>query len=160
GGALLGALPASACLAVTRRLRWFSHPAWRIVGWVMLAVVAATLVSSRSEFNGFAGVGWIRWGLIAALVYTAVRELRGPRGIARTRPLGNGERLPRQDTGPLRLLRFGLVGFSGLFVNLSAYTVLLARVGLPPELAWFCAYVASSTSNWFFNRTFTFSDRP
>jgi ADP-heptose:LPS heptosyltransferase/putative flippase GtrA len=159
GGALLGALPASVCLAVTRRVRWFSHPAWRIVGWVMLAVVAAALVSSRSEFNGFAGARWIRWALIAALLFTAVRELRGLRGVARAHPLTNRER-PRQDTGPLRLLRFGLVGFSGLFVNLSAYTVLLARLGLPPELAWFCAYVVSSTSNWFFNRTFTFSDRP
>ena len=60
----------------------------------------------------------------------------------------------------LRLVRFGLIGASGFCVDLSTYTILLARLGAAPEVARIGAYAVAATSNWFFNRTFTFADRP
>jgi membrane-associated phospholipid phosphatase/putative flippase GtrA len=159
GGALLGALTAGGFLALTGSSSFFEHRAWRVVGWIMLAVVVAALLRSRDEFRGYAGVAALRWLLIGALAYAAYRELR-PADRAGSPPGRLRSLLLYPDPRLLRLVRFGLIGLSGFCVDLSTYTVLLAKVGALPEVARVCAYGAAATSNWFFNRMFTFADRP
>jgi len=159
GGALLGAVTACGFLALTASSSFFEHRAWRIVGGITLAVVVAALARSRDEFRGYAGVAALRWLLIAALAYAAYRYFR-PAGRPDSRAGRLRELLMYPDPRLLRFVRFGLIGLSGFCVDLSAYTVLLAKLGVLPEVARLCAYGAAATSNWFFNRTFTFSDRP
>ena len=158
GGALLGSLTAFGFLALTRESRFFAHRAWQVVGLVMLAVVAFALLRGRDEFHGYAGVAAVRWVLIGALAYAALRYFRPASALSAALQRAR-EPFVHPAASVLRLVRFGLIGVSGFCVDMSVYTILLAQAGLPPEAARICAYVAAATSNWFFNRAFTFSDR-
>ena len=159
GGALFGASLASAFLAVTTGAAFFQHRAWRVVGLVTGALVAALLLRSKDEFHGYTGVAAVRWLLIGGLAYGVYRNFR-PTNPAGSRSRSVRDLLLYPPPELLRLVRFGLIGASGFCVDLSTYTILLAKLGAPPEVARIGAYAAAATSNWFFNRTFTFSDRP
>ncbi len=58
-----------------------------------------------------------------------------------------------------RLLRFGVVGFSGVFVNLGALWMLADRLGVPDVAASALAIEISIVWNFFLNDAWTFSDR-
>lgn len=56
-----------------------------------------------------------------------------------------------------RFIRFGLVGVSGVFVNLAALSLLLTTLIMPP-LAMAAAIWVAMTWNFFINRKYTFLD--
>ena len=58
-----------------------------------------------------------------------------------------------------RVLSFGLVGASGMFVDVTGY-VALQWIGLEHRLARLLSFWPAVTWNWFFNRHVTFGDRP
>ena len=58
-----------------------------------------------------------------------------------------------------RVLSFGLVGASGVFVDVTGY-VALQWIGLEHRLARLLSFWPAVTWNWFFNRHVTFGDRP
>lgn len=58
-----------------------------------------------------------------------------------------------------RVLRFGMVGLSGLVIDVCAYLG-LERLGVDHRLARFLAFWPAVTWNWRLNRGWTFSDRP
>ncbi len=57
-----------------------------------------------------------------------------------------------------RLLKFGLVGASGFLVDMGVYTLLSVALGVPHLVARGSSYWVSASWNWFWNRTFTFSN--
>lgn len=58
-----------------------------------------------------------------------------------------------------RVLRFGMVGLSGLVIDVCAYLG-LERLGVDHRLARFLAFWPAVTWNWRLNRGWTFADRP
>ncbi len=60
---------------------------------------------------------------------------------------------------PARVLSFGLVGASGLVIDVAVYLA-LERLGVDHRLARFLAFWPAVTSNWWLNRRLTFGDRP
>src|SRR5918995_7228975 len=74
----------------------------------------------------------------------------GPAALARTRGA-----LGRRDNW-LQLVRFCLVGASGYVVNLAVYTLLLKGVGLHYLLAATGSFLVAVTSNYTWNRLWTF----
>lgn len=60
--------------------------------------------------------------------------------------------------GPARLLCFGLVGASGLVIDVAVYFG-LQWIGLEHRLARFLAFWPAVTWNWRLNRSFTFGER-
>lgn len=58
-----------------------------------------------------------------------------------------------------RALSFGLVGASGLIVDVTGYAA-LQWIGLEHRLARLLSFWPAVTWNWFFNRHLTFGDRP
>lgn len=65
---------------------------------------------------------------------------------------------PRSGLSP-RLLRFAVVGLSGVFVNLGTLHVFAQVLGLPRLLASGCAIEVSILSNFLLNDLWTFRDR-
>ncbi len=61
--------------------------------------------------------------------------------------------------GPARLLCFGLVGASGLAIDVAGYLG-LQWIGLEHRLARFLSFWPAVTWNWRLNRSFTFGERP
>ncbi|MEL6160218.1 MAG: GtrA family protein [Cyanobacteria bacterium J06623_5] len=57
-----------------------------------------------------------------------------------------------------RFLRFGIVGFSGLFVDLAVYSILLEYVGLPLYISNNLAIEAAIINNFLWNDAWTFAD--
>ncbi|KZL21569.1 GtrA-like protein [Pseudovibrio axinellae] len=55
-----------------------------------------------------------------------------------------------------QFIRFGLVGVSGLFVDLLALAVLIQIVGLDPFIGRVLSIWVAMTNNWVWNRLFTF----
>ncbi|MEL6469537.1 MAG: GtrA family protein [Cyanobacteria bacterium J06623_4] len=66
------------------------------------------------------------------------------------------QRLQRLPVG--RFLRFGIVGFSGLFVDLAVYSILLEYVGLPLYISNNLAIEAAIINNFLWNDAWTFAD--
>ncbi len=60
--------------------------------------------------------------------------------------------------GPARLLCFGLVGASGLVIDIACYLG-LQWIGLEHRLARFLSFWPAVTWNWRLNRSFTFGER-
>ena len=58
-----------------------------------------------------------------------------------------------------RLIRFGAVGFSGVFVNLGGLWLLADKLNLNEELASAIAIEISIIWNFFLNNSWTFQDR-
>ena len=65
----------------------------------------------------------------------------------------------RKFETPARVLSFGLVGASGLVIDVAVYLA-LERLGVDHRLARFLAFWPAVTSNWWLNRRLTFGDRP
>ncbi len=61
--------------------------------------------------------------------------------------------------GPTRLLCFGLVGASGLVIDVACYLG-LQWIGLEHRLARLLSFWPAVTWNWRLNRSFTFGERP
>ena len=57
-----------------------------------------------------------------------------------------------------KLVRFGAVGGTGMFVNLGALAVAKELLGLHDLAAWFFGFFVSVTFTWWGNRTFTFHE--
>ncbi len=57
-----------------------------------------------------------------------------------------------------KFFKFGLVGGSGFLVDLGIYTLFLSITGMSHDVARGCSYWFSASWNWFWNRTFTFSE--
>jgi dolichol-phosphate mannosyltransferase len=67
--------------------------------------------------------------------------------------------LVTNTTGPGRFIRFGLVGLSGVGVNMGTFW-LLTRIAHSPDLAAIIVgYIAATLSNFVLNDLWTFRDR-
>jgi putative flippase GtrA len=62
----------------------------------------------------------------------------------------------RQRRNWVQLGKFAIVGASGYLVNLAVYGVLLRGVGLHYLAAGACSFVVAATSNYVWNRAWTF----
>ncbi|MGI9275341.1 MAG: GtrA family protein [Endozoicomonas sp.] len=71
-----------------------------------------------------------------------------------------GTLLNRLFTQFQRFIKFGLVGASGFVVDMGIYTLLGSLLGVPHLLARGGSYWVAASWNWFWNRTFTFSNAP
>jgi dolichol-phosphate mannosyltransferase len=60
----------------------------------------------------------------------------------------------RRPANWVQLLKFGIVGGSGYFVNLAVYALLL---GIGPHQAALVSFVVSATNNYWWNRHWTFA---
>ncbi len=76
-------------------------------------------------------------------------------GVASTRA---GQALRRPENW-LELIRYAVVGSSGYAINLVVYVVLLKGLGLHYLPAAACSFVVAVSSNYFWNRHWTFRDR-
>jgi putative flippase GtrA len=56
----------------------------------------------------------------------------------------------------VQLAKFSAVGFSGYFVNLVVYTLLLRGAGLHYLAAGACSFVVAAANNYYWNRHWTF----
>lgn len=65
----------------------------------------------------------------------------------------------RRPANWLQLVRFGLVGASGFIINLAVYALLVHTLSAPYQLAAVIAWLVAVSSNFVFNRHWTF-DRP
>lgn len=65
----------------------------------------------------------------------------------------------RRPQNWVELLKFSLVGASGYAVNLAVYIVLLETAGLHYLGAATCSFAVAVTSNYIWNRTWTFRRR-
>ncbi|MGB3787539.1 MAG: GtrA family protein [Phormidesmis sp.] len=57
-----------------------------------------------------------------------------------------------------QFLRFGIVGFSGVFVDLIVFYLLRTEVGLARSLSIFLSIEAAIINNFFWNDAWTFAD--
>ena len=73
--------------------------------------------------------------------------------VATARRIGVGA---RQSANWVQLLRFGLVGVSGYVINLGVFTLLLQGLSLHHALAAVGAFVIAVSSNFYWNRHWTF----
>lgn len=62
----------------------------------------------------------------------------------------------RRPLSWLQIVKFGIVGVSGYLLNLATYEMLLGTVGLPYTLAAVGAFLLALTSNYQWNRHWTF----
>lgn len=158
-GIALGTLMGWAAITLTHRFRFFAHPAWRFAALALGVLVIVPLVIDPGRFSGYAGAREVRYALAAIVAYSVLNAFVGRLpasvpGASRVQAL-----LSEPGPGLLRLVRFGLIGLNGFIVDLSVYAMLFLTLGMPPEVARGAAYWTAATCNWFFNRTFTFSDR-
>ncbi len=158
-GALLGSATAWGCLALTQRFACFAHRAWQAAATVFMMLVALRLFSAKGGFADYAGVLELRYGLAALLTYELGKRLWQARTAA---PFAAklGRLAAQAEPVFLRLVRFGSIGLSGFFVDLFVYTMLFDGLGFAPDAARASSYWIAASSNWFFNRLFTFRDRP
>ena len=56
----------------------------------------------------------------------------------------------------MQLLKFGLVGGSGYLINLAVFAVLSGNLGVHHSIAAIGAFAVAVTSNFFWNRHWTF----
>jgi len=56
----------------------------------------------------------------------------------------------------LKLIKFCVVGFSGVFVDFSTTWLLKEKVGINKYVANSTGFLVAATSNYFFNRVWTF----
>ena len=68
-------------------------------------------------------------------------------------------KLVTSPTGFGRFIRFGLVGLSGVFVDMPIFLALCNYAGVPDLLAILPAYAAATVWNFTFNDLWTFRDR-
>ncbi len=73
--------------------------------------------------------------------------------VATARRIGVGARQPGNW---VQLLRFGLVGVSGYVINLGVFALLLQALSLHYALAAVGAFVVAVSSNFYWNRHWTF----
>jgi putative flippase GtrA len=73
--------------------------------------------------------------------------------VATARRIGLGA---RQSANWVQLLRFGLVGASGYVINLGVFALLLETLSLHHALAAVAAFVVAVSSNFYWNRHWTF----
>lgn len=66
--------------------------------------------------------------------------------------------LRRQDNW-LQFLRFGVVGASGVVVNLAVFSTFVHALGVNFRIAAVVAFLAGVTNNFFWNRHWTFGAR-
>jgi len=59
-----------------------------------------------------------------------------------------------------RLVKFGLVGLSGVAVGLGSLRLFIGELGLLDVLAQVCSFILSATNNFIWNQVWTFGDRP
>lgn len=69
------------------------------------------------------------------------------------------ERILKRRDLITRFIKFGFVGGTGFVVDTSTFWLLMG-LGVPHLQARAMSYWVSASSNWFLNRTFTFSDAP
>ena len=55
-----------------------------------------------------------------------------------------------------KFIKFGLVGFSGLFIDFGITYITKEKLNIPKYVANAIGFVAAATSNYFFNRVWTF----
>lgn len=55
-----------------------------------------------------------------------------------------------------QFIRFGMVGGSGLVVDLAALAIFVELIGLDPFVGRILSIWLAMTNNWFWNRVFTF----
>jgi putative flippase GtrA len=83
--------------------------------------------------------------------------------VARTTAAGiaaaRAGRALRRPENWIELLKFSIVGASGYVVNLAVYVALLEGAGLHYLPAAVCSFVVAVTSNYFWNRQWTFRHR-
>ncbi len=73
--------------------------------------------------------------------------------VATARRIGVGA---RQPANWVQLLRFGLVGLSGYVINLAVFALLNQALSLHHVLAAIGAFVVAVSSNFYWNRHWTF----
>jgi putative flippase GtrA len=74
--------------------------------------------------------------------------------VATARRIGAGARRPANW---LQLFKFGLVGGSGYVINLSVFAILVEVLGLHHALGAVGAFCVAVSSNFFWNRHWTFA---
>jgi len=55
-----------------------------------------------------------------------------------------------------RFLKFGLVGFTGIFIDFGITFLLKEKVKIQKYIANSCGFITAASSNYFLNRTWTF----
>jgi len=55
-----------------------------------------------------------------------------------------------------KFIKFGLVGFSGLFIDFSITYLTKEKLHIPKYIANAIGFITAATSNYFFNRVWTF----
>ena len=128
----------------------------RIGLYLFAMIVSIALYWNDAGYEEIAGVNLVE-NLLAtvALGLCAYRLLEN---IYRRFRLSRKVRELSRHEMVLSFLKFGLVGASGFLVDLAMFTCFNQLFGLGAELARGIAYWVASTWNWFFNRTFTFSE--
>lgn len=59
----------------------------------------------------------------------------------------------------LKFIKFGIVGFSGMIVDYGVLFILKEIAGMAPLLANTISFIAAATSNYLFNRIWTFKSK-
>lgn len=78
------------------------------------------------------------------------------KSASRSRSTSFGQRLKQFPIG--RFLRFGVVGFSGLFVDIVVFYLLRELIGLPLYLSTALSIEAAIINNFLWNDAWTFAD--
>ncbi len=137
--------------------RFFVKPGYkpRIAIYLLAIICSIALYSNDKGFDDYFGVDVVEYAVatialllcVYRLVENAWRRFRLSKKI---------RKLTRHELA-VSFIKFGLVGASGFIVDLAVYSVLFGLAGVSAPWARGIAYWIAATSNWFFNRTFTFS---
>lgn len=59
----------------------------------------------------------------------------------------------------IKFLKFGVVGFSGLLIDFAITFLLKEKARISPYLANAAGFIVAASSNWYFNRVWSFESR-
>lgn len=155
-GAVVGIIGGLVGVAIIERI-FIEEGYKRRIGIYLLAIVCCiSLYSNDKGFDDYAGVDIVEYvvatvGLLLS-IYRLIEITYGRFRLSiKIKDLSRHELV-------VSFIKFGMVGGSGFIVDMAIFTLLHNVGGLGQALARGMAYWVAATWNWFFNRTFTFSE--
>lgn len=156
GGAMLGIIGGLVGVFLVDRV--FIEPGYkrRIAIYLLSIVCCIALYSNDKGFDDYFGVDIIEYlvatvALLLSLYRLVETTYRRFRLSIKIKDLSRHEMV-------ISFIKFGAVGASGFIVDLTVFTLLHNVIGAGSSVARIIAYWVAATSNWFFNRTFTFAE--
>lgn len=165
-GALIGWLLAFVAVKLTPTKQ--INPATILVGRIIIILLGIMVFCAEfvinlpvKEFPDTDSIYWLRKTLAASvglmIIYQVVKISSLSANSKKYLKTKINYLSRKQHLIPVRFFKFGIVGASGFIIDSTIY-LLTFSAGVPHLIARALSYWCSASTNWFFNRIFTFSD--